>query len=239
MNTYKEMIRRNGGDATIEKYSAIEVPDSVKRFRIFRIMGGIKQAFSNCWVIANAAGEVAVIDPGSEKTLKVVSDLINEKRWKIKLVLTTHHHGDHIGAAAKLANSENIAVHIHADGAPILKSGSRATGRVVVPNYFDIPEKIREIADEDQIFLGREKIEVLHTPGHTSDGCCIATDGCLFSGDTLLVGETEHTNSDTGSAEMMQRSLKKLLELPGRTIVHPGHGPDWTIAAARQFNFPV
>lgn len=234
MSVYKEMIKRGGGGDSIKEFSAIEVPDSTERFRIFRIMGGIKQGFSNCWVIANAAGEAAVIDPGGKRTLEVVLDLVNNARWEIKLLLATHCHGDHIGAAAKLANAEDIPVHIHPKGTSILKSGTWVIKNTPTSGRLDIPQEIHEIADGDQIPLGQEIIEVVHTPGHTFDSCCFATNGCLFSGDTLFSGKTGRTDFYMGNAGMMRGSLKKLLDLDKDTFVHPGHGDDSSIGKVKK-----
>jgi len=74
----------------------------------------------------------------------------------------------------------------------------------------------------EEIALGREKIKVIKTPGHTSDSVSFFTDGKLFSGDTLFVGKIGGTENE-GAAGIQFASLQKLTDLPDDTIVYPGH----------------
>jgi glyoxylase-like metal-dependent hydrolase (beta-lactamase superfamily II) len=97
------------------------------------------------------------------------------------------------------------------------------------------------LKDGDVLEVGKLKIEVLHTPGHTPGSVCYLVEGNLFSGDTLFVGAAGRTDLIGGSLDTLLESLeKRLIVLPGETVVWPGHNygesPTSTIAREMQEN---
>ena len=85
--------------------------------------------------------------------------------------------------------------------------------------------------------MGQLRFRILHTPGHTPGGICLAGDGVLFSGDTLFAGSVGRTDFPGGSHATLMRSIKeKLMVLPDNTLVYPGHGPSTTIGEERAGN---
>jgi glyoxylase-like metal-dependent hydrolase (beta-lactamase superfamily II) len=105
------------------------------------------------------------------------------------------------------------------------------------------PAPTRLLDDGDVIEAGELRLTVLHTPGHTPGGICLLAedfgeDVHLFAGDTLFAGSVGRTDFPGGDPRALARSIAEKLEpLAGATIVHPGHGPDTTIARERHSNF--
>jgi glyoxylase-like metal-dependent hydrolase (beta-lactamase superfamily II) len=170
------------------------------------VVGGFE---TNCYILKSEDKGI-IIDPGAEgeRIIKEASDL------DIQLVLITHLHGDHIGALEEVKKQFAVSAAIHErDWRPI----------------FD-----RKLKDGETISFGTEEIKVIHTPGHTPGGCCFLTGEILFSGDTLFPNGPGNTSFPGGDEQAILRSIReKLLVLPDRTEVYPGHGLPTTIGKER------
>ncbi len=100
------------------------------------------------------------------------------------------------------------------------------------------PPADRTLRDKDWIKFGGIDIEVLHTPGHTRGGISLyyEKENLVFSGDTLFEGSWGRTDLAGSSEEEMINSLRRLGELPGQTVVYPGHGRQTTINKEKKVN---
>jgi len=183
----------------------------------------------NCWVVRNAKNEITVIDPGSN-TAEILEKIDNTK---VEWILLTHSHSDHLGALAEIWKKVGGKIAVHSFEAEIVKNGelnppdfSRKFKPVIIA---------RKLEDKDLLKFNDEKIEVIYAPGHTQGSCCFRIGNHLFSGDTLFRENVGRTDLPGGDTETLRGSLQKLLRLPKNTIVHPGHGEDWTIGEARNF----
>ncbi|MFH1545930.1 MAG: MBL fold metallo-hydrolase [Patescibacteria group bacterium] len=187
----------------------------------------------NCWILKNTQKGVAIIDPGSDA--EEILDKIDGA--KVEWILLTHSHSDHLGALAEIARKTGAPVAVHLNEAEIVASGK--------PNPPDFSLKLEPVAvakkleDRDILKFDDERIEVIHTPGHTQGSCCFRINNELFSGDTLFRKNVGRTDLPGGDAEVLRESLRKLLKLPPKIIVHPGHGENWTISEAQKFHFPI
>jgi hydroxyacylglutathione hydrolase len=182
----------------------------------------IKQLYTGC--ISEAAyyvesdGEAAIVDP--LRDIEVYLDLAKERKATIKYIFETHFHADFVSGHIDLAS---------ATGATIVYGPDTET-------KFDV-----HVAKDGEIFkLGNSTIEVLHTPGHTLESTCYLAkekDGkptCIFTGDTLFVGDVGRPDlaqisgeiSTNDLAGMLYESLqKKIIPLDNSIIVYPAHGP--------------
>ena len=166
--------------------------------------------------------EAVIIDPAGEEDK--ILDLIQTQGVKVKYILNTHGHSDHILGNAKLKEVLNVPVCMHeaddrffSDKA-VREKSSKELG-LPPPDPADI-----RLKDEDIIEVGTLKITVIHTPGHTPGSVCYLIHGNLFCGDTLFVGAAGRTDLIGGSLEALLESLeKRLIVLPKETIVWPGH----------------
>ena len=186
--------------------------------------------------------EAFIIDPGGEED-KLLA-LIREKDFKVRYILNTHGHADHVVGNRSLHNVLKAPVCMHAaddrffTDAEVRKTSTRELG-LPPPDPVDI-----RLKDGDVLEVGKLKIEVLHTPGHTPGSVCYLVEGNLFSGDTLFVGAAGRTDLIGGSLNTLLESLeKRLIVLPGETVVWPGHNygesPTSTIAREMQENIYI
>lgn len=165
--------------------------------------------------------ECALIDPAFE-TGKILS-FIEKMGLKVTKVINTHAHPDHTSGNRAIIAATGAKLLIHKDeakrlGGLVSKTMSKMMGGKSSPKA-DILLK-----DKSEIIIGKGKLEVIHTPGHTSGGICLYTPGHVITGDTLFVGGVGRTDLPGGSTEVLIKSIRKrLLTLPEDTKVWPGH----------------
>ena len=170
---------------------------------------------NNVFVLRDkATGDAVLLDAANEhdKLLALA------ERLKVRRVLETHGHWDHIQAVPQLRDA-GYSVHVTAQDAGML------------PSYDEI------LQDDDVIVVGRLKLHTIHTPGHTPGSMCFVVEGSpvLFSGDTLFPGGPGNTTFEGGDFETIIRSIDDRLfaKLAPDTIILPGHGDQSTIGTER------
>jgi glyoxylase-like metal-dependent hydrolase (beta-lactamase superfamily II) len=191
--------------------------------------------FSNCYIVwDDSVKQGVIIDPGddAEDILKAVRRL----SIKIKYILATHGHFDHVGAVAPLKRKLNVEFLAHKEDFFFIKDGENAAKRWGV-NIEQPPTPDRFIDDGDKITIGSFDLEVIHTPGHSPGGISFLYDRMLFGGDTLFQGSIGRTDFRKGSFRDLSKSIKtRLYTLPDDTIVYTGHGPITTIGDEKRYN---
>jgi glyoxylase-like metal-dependent hydrolase (beta-lactamase superfamily II) len=191
--------------------------------------------FSNCYIVWDEdKKEGAVIDPGddADNILKVVKEL----GIKIKYILATHGHFDHVGAVAPLRRELKVEFLAHKDDFFFIENGENAANRWGVA-IEQPPKPDRFIDDGEKIMVGNFEMEVLHTPGHSPGGVSFLNDSMVFAGDTLFQGSIGRTDFRKGSIEDLSKSIKtRLYTLPDDTLVYTGHGPVTTIGDEKKYN---
>ena len=203
------------------------------RYEIFKIITQTIGLTENCWVIVHN-DDAIVIDPGSNATR--VIKFLEQKQLNATKILATHNHFDHTGAVPALVKKTGAKVHVHKLDTKAIEQGEK----IVITNYGKKlpPTPVdQKLTDNDIIKFGNKEIKTIATPGHTAGSCCFLFDEELFTGDTLFYENYGRTDLPGGSAKAIRASLQKLLKLPSTTHVHPGHGEDWTILQAQNFNF--
>lgn len=185
--------------------------------------------------------EAAVVDPGMMRDAEreMVTRFIEDKQLKVKYVLLTHLHLDHVTGARWLADET---------GAEVCGSAQDAQLGLELPTQVaDFHLKIEcgpltidhNLEDGDTILLGDEIIQVLHVPGHSPGGLAfyMPESALLISGDTIFnrsIGRTDLMGGDM--AQLLNSIREKIFTLPDETVIASGHGPTTTVADEKTFN---
>jgi glyoxylase-like metal-dependent hydrolase (beta-lactamase superfamily II) len=183
----------------------------------FSLDGGAWDVANNVWLVGDDA-EVIVIDAAhdAEAILAAVGDR------RVRVIVCTHGHNDHINAAVEVAAAKDAPIALHP-----------ADTMLWAEEYDDLRPDI-EAVDGSGFDVAGTRLAVLHTPGHSPGGISLyAPDlDAVFSGDTLFKGgpgATGRSHSDFGAIIVSIR--RHLLALPPNTAVHTGHGEDTTVGA--------
>jgi hydroxyacylglutathione hydrolase len=212
----------------------------------------------NCRILmCPVTREVALIDPGDEAG-KILTELakIEGPRPKLKWLLHTHAHLDHIGgtrgvyegwsSSAEGASMPGSApgIALHEADLPIYKM-LKEQGRMFGMNYEDPLPVGKFLAHEETLELGKLKLEIIHTPGHSPgsigirlhEDTALAVPETVFSGDTLFQGSVGRTDLWGADGDLMFKMIReRLLTLDGDTRVCPGHGAESNIATEKRGN---
>ena len=206
--------------------------------KTFRVLPGSATSYTNMYVVADErTKEGILIDaPGS---IDKVYNYVENMNIKLKYIILTHCHGDHIAGLKDLRKCyPRIKIVINDDEKEGLTDDS-----INLCSFLSLPENYIEadiiVKEGDIIEFGNLKAKIIHTPGHTCGSMSILIDDAVFTGDTLFKGVYGRTDLKTGSEREMMWSIKdKLLKLPENTIVYPGHGTT-TIIKEEKENYEV
>jgi hydroxyacylglutathione hydrolase len=191
----------------------------------------------NCSVIGDeATREAMVIDPGDD--IEDVAAIIRKHNLKVKQIVITHAHIDHVGGAMKLRTLTGAPILLNQNDYSLLKMLDMQAAWVGMP----APGNVKidaELGHGESLSAGSLSANILHTPGHTEGSVCLyfPAEKLLIAGDTLFAGSIGRTDLPGGSMEKIMRSLhQRVLALPDETVVIPGHGPKTTIGEEREGN---
>ncbi len=193
---------------------------------------------TNVYVLADSRTHEAIAIDTAIPSVAWLSGELVERGWRLKLIVSTHGHWDHVGDNAAVqawthehqaGEAAQIAVH------PLDRGMLLGPEPLFAP--FPIPPSVPavELAEGGRVRFGEIDFEVLHTPGHTPGSVCLldSTNGLLLSGDTLFAGSWGRTDLPGGSDEAIAESLARLAGLEDGLRVLPGHGPATTIGRER------
>jgi glyoxylase-like metal-dependent hydrolase (beta-lactamase superfamily II) len=190
---------------------------------------------ANCFILGcESTQEAVVIDPGDDADQILMA--LAKLDLKVKYLINTHGHFDHVGANKRMKEVTGAKIAIHPDDEPMLDELSRSASMFGLSAENSPPADIL-LKDGDEIQFGDITLKVIHTPGHSRGGVSLFTPGHLFSGDTLFAGSIGRTDLPGGHYDTLISSIKeKLLILDDDTQVYTGHGPETTIANEKRMN---
>jgi hydroxyacylglutathione hydrolase len=191
----------------------------------------------NCTLLGDEeAGEAIVIDPGDE--VSRIYRRLEDLGLKLKQILVTHAHIDHVGGALQLKRLTGAPILLNENDLPLLKMMEAQAAWVGVPTP-EVTAPDASLTDGLMVGLDRYPARVLHTPGHTQGSVCLHFEPLrmVIAGDTLFAGSIGRTDLPGGNPRQIIESIEsRLMALPDATRVLPGHGPATTIGTERNSN---
>ena len=186
----------------------------------FSLDGGTWDVDNNVWIVGDDA-ECVIIDSPHD-----ASAIINQVGGrKVKAILLTHAHNDHIGAAREVANAVGAPIYLNPEDL------------VLWEQVYPGSKPDRELTDGDVFEVGGATLRAIHTPGHSPGSTCfyLESEGTVFTGDTLFNGGPGATGRSYSDYPTILTSIReRLLTLPPETVVRTGHGDNTTIAAEQE-----
>ena len=186
----------------------------------------------NTYLLYDETQEAAVIDCGAsnEKEQKQMVDFLKEKNLKLKRLLNTHIHFDHV-----LGNRfiyETFGLKPEYNRAEEAMFGLKKLNVMFSPIKYEPVDAGHFIEHLEEITFGSTTLTALLTPGHSLGGLSFYSenDGCVFTGDTLFYHDIGRTDLLGGNHKKLIKSIRDyLFTLPDNTVVYPGHAIPTTI----------
>lgn len=158
--------------------------------------------------LVGSRGDAAAIDPSVDPSTYLA--LAEARGWRIRAVLDTHVHADHVSRGRELARLTGAAV--------------------LLPSRAEVRYPCQPVQETDRVAVGASTLTVMETPGHTPESVSYLLDGvALFTGDTLFLDGVGRPDLEAAGGEaaergaLLHRSLTRILGLPERTLILPGH----------------
>jgi hydroxyacylglutathione hydrolase len=183
---------------------------------------------TNCYVAnCTKTREAIIIDPGFDYTHEAdqIMRYVDKNTLKVKFIVNTHGHSDHIQGDKILKRKYGVPICIHALDEHYLNELGES-----------IPPANILLEDGTVLKFGQSTLKVMHTPGHTLGGISLVGEKLVFTGDTLFAGGIGRTDFGGGSDRDMKLSLEKLMCLPDDYVVFPGHGAVSSIGEEKRVN---
>ena len=188
----------------------------------------------NCIIIYDEkTKDCVIIDPGADG-----EDILEEvKNFNVKAILATHGHLDHVGQVGFLKQVLDIPFYMNVKD-NFLINNDIFPGFSMIVKATKCPEPDFDLKEGDILTFGSISLSVIETPGHTPGSVCFYNEEnkILISGDTLFAGSVGRVDLPGGNGSELEKSLKKLMNLPEDTVVYPGHGNRTTIGREKRLN---
>jgi glyoxylase-like metal-dependent hydrolase (beta-lactamase superfamily II) len=187
---------------------------------VSRIVSG--RLDENCYLVAQAEDAVAIDPGGGFEQLVVEADTLGVR---VRAVLATHGHVDHIAAAVSVVGAYGAPFHLHSADGPLLDRANFYRRFIYDEEKIQIPALDVPLDGLASLRFGALEVGILHTPGHTPGSVCFRVGDDLFTGDTVGAADIGRTDLPGGDREALEASIALLAETcPADVTIRPGHG---------------
>ncbi len=204
------------------------------KLKIGRLMLGICQT-NSYFVYKEGTQDVVFFDPADRGDY--IYEALKGKGFRVKGILLTHAHFDHIWGTNKLKELSGAPLYAYEEEKALCEDAVTNVSEQAGRPYTVLPD--RYLKDGEEITIADMACRLIATPGHTVGSCCyyFEEDGILIAGDTLFQDSVGRTDLATGSMGALVRSVReRLFVLPEETKVYPGHGESTTIGHEKKYN---
>ncbi len=192
---------------------------------------------ANNYLVVDEVSKEAILIDCSDYVEEII-DYVKKNNLKVKYILLTHGHFDHVLGINRMNEVLGAKVYVHeGDKEQVVNTRAVMTMFGLPTEGVENPKITATLSDAGELTLGNQVIKVIETPGHTPGGVCYLIGDCLFSGDTLFHGTIGRTDLPGGSFQQIKHSVKDILFALDENIkVYPGHGEPTSIGYEKKFN---
>lgn len=192
---------------------------------------------ANNYLVVDEVPKEAILIDCSDYVEEII-DYVKKNNLKVKYILLTHGHFDHVLGINRMNEVLGAKVYVHeGDKEQVVNTRAVMTMFGLPTEGVENPKITATLSDAGELTLGNQVIKVIETPGHTPGGVCYLIGDCLFSGDTLFHGTIGRTDLPGGSFQQIKHSVKDILFALDENIkVYPGHGEPTSIGYEKKFN---
>jgi len=195
----------------------------------------------NTYLLYDETLECVIIDAGMlhDEERELLDQFIEENQLKIKYLLNTHCHFDHVLGNAYIQKKYGVELMANEADSFLLDRVKEQALMFGVPISDEAITLNKNLNENDIVSFGNTSLHVLHVPGHSPGSLCfyVPNENCLFVGDVLFNGSIGRTDLPGGDYEELIKGIKdKLLILPENTTVYSGHGEETTIGKEKRTN---
>jgi hydroxyacylglutathione hydrolase len=196
----------------------------------------------NCYLYYDEiTGDGIIIDPGAYEKYEEeeITDYIDDNKIKIRYIINTHGHIDHVLGNKFAVEKFKCSLLIHKSDLLLLKN-ARMQGLVFGIDIDDVPEPDEFITEDLKFKLNETEISFIHTPGHSPGGVCVVdhSNKIVFSGDTIFRETIGRVDLPGGDIDILLDSIKNILfgQCNDDYILYPGHMEETTIGNEKKYN---
>ena len=194
----------------------------------------------NTYILSDETGEAVIVDPGNCRMYEdeQIRDYVSDKNLKIKYIINTHPHIDHIAGNPWCVSEYHAELLMHEAGMPIYnKAFAYAAAFGLEVSGMPVPDRF--LKEGDEVAFGNQRLSVLYTPGHCDGSICLynSENQFVITGDLIFELSVGRSDLPTGSESLLLQSIReKILTLPDEVTLFPGHGFPTTVGKERRGN---
>lgn len=190
---------------------------------------------TNCYILSTNQNRAILIDPGANPS--GILEYCQKEGLTVGLLVFTHGHFDHIGAASALKEATGAQTVLPREDEELFLNPA-AGGDGIFPSFKgytpQTPDRLYQ--EGDTIELDDIRLTAMHTPGHTKGSSLLLWEDVLFTGDTLFAGSAGRTDLYGGDDEELRASLRRIAAMEGDYLILPGHGEQSTLEREKRTN---